>query len=690
MNLIPRLVCPYLISLFFISLLATPAAQSALPERLALDDVFDLEIAGDPQPSPSGDFIVFERTWMDRQTDQARSSLWLVNAEGDALEPLTPRDRSASSPRFSPSGDRLAYLSGGQIWVHWLASGREVQIADLNRPASELSWSPDGKSLAFVMMTPADATLPVQLPGRPSGADWAPDPVYIDRLLYRTDAAGYLERGYRQVYTLLADGGSPTQRTSGPYHHGDISWTPDGEALLLTANRSGDAERQPLRQDIYQLRLADGDLEKLNQQPGPHTSPQFSPDGTQLAWLGFEDRKLSHQSNRLYVMDLDDGEISNLTDELDRGIRNFQWAPDSQSLIVSYDHEGKRLLARQRLNGRHQVLTDALGGTAYGRPYSSGDFSIGPSGLIAFTHSMSARPAEVAVLENNKARVLTRLNRDFLSDHQIGEVEMFWYESSYDQRQIQGWIVYPPGFRDESNAEKKWPLILEIHGGPHTTYGPVFAMELQLMAAAGYVVLYTNPRGSTSYGEDFANLIHHNYPSEDYDDLIDGVDSVINRGFVDPDRLFVTGGSGGGVLTAWIIGKTDRFAAAVSAKPVINWYSFVLSADFSSYFTQYWFPGPPWEHAEHYMARSPVSLVGNVSTPTMLMTGEDDFRTPISETEQYYQALKLRGVEASMVRIPEAAHAIYRRPSNLMAKVGYILHWFEQHPSTATQLSDSE
>jgi len=660
----------------------TLTAQARSP--LALEDVFDLEIAGDPRPSPDGEQIVFERVWMDRQTDRARSSLWIMDADGDRLQPLTPRDRSASSPRWSPQGDRLAYLSGGQIRVHWLDSGRDAQIADLERPASNLIWSPDGRTLAFVMLTPESTSLPVKLPGRPKGAEWAPDPVYIDRLFYRADGAGYLEDGFRHVYTLPAEGGSPTQRTEGPYHHGDISWTPDGDALLLTANRSGQAERQPLRQDIYRLSLRNNQLEKLNVEEGPHSSPRISPDGGRLAWLGFEDRRLSHQSSRLYVRDLDSGEVRNLTEDLDRGVQGYRWDPDGRSLLIAYDDEGKRYIARQRMNGRRQVLTDALGGTSYGRPYSSGDFAVGASGLIAFTHGTSRRPAEVAAIDRDDVEVLTDLNRDFLADHRIGELEMFWYDSSVDQRPIQGWIIYPPDF----DPEKRWPLILEIHGGPHTTYGPGFAMELQLMAARGYVVLYTNPRGSTSYGEDFANLIHHDYPSEDYNDLIDGVDALIDRGFVDPERLYVTGGSGGGVLTAWIVGQTDRFAAAVSVKPVINWYSFVLSADAYSYFTQYWFPGPPWEHLEHYMGRSPISLVGNVTTPTMLMTGEADYRTPISETEQYYQALQIAGVETAMVRIPEASHAIYRRPSNLMAKVGYILHWFERYPEETDPSAD--
>jgi acylaminoacyl-peptidase len=298
-------------------------------------------------------------------------------------------------------------------------------------------------------------------------------------------------------------------------------------------------------------------------------------------------------------------------------------------------------------------------------------------GRFAFTQSSSARPAEVAVGSRRRpgeVRRITDLNADLLAHKELGAVEELWYESSHDGRRVHGWIIKPPGF----DPARRYPLILEIHGGPFANYGPRFTAELQLYAAAGYVVLYTNPRGSTSYGEEFGNLIHHAYPSQDYDDLMSGVDAVIERGYVDPDQLFVTGGSGGGVLSAWIVGKTDRFRAAVVQKPVINWYSFVLYADNPATFWRYWFPGPPWEHPAHYMERSPISLVGNVTTPTMLLTGERDHRTPIPESEQYYAALKIRGVPAALVRVPDASHGIADRPSNLIEKVAYVLGWFEK------------
>jgi dipeptidyl aminopeptidase/acylaminoacyl peptidase len=294
---------------------------------------------------------------------------------------------------------------------------------------------------------------------------------------------------------------------------------------------------------------------------------------------------------------------------------------------------------------------------------------------IVITSANSERPADLALVKKGKMRSLTSLNDDLLNHKTSASVNEITVKSSVDGRDIQAWYALPPGF----DMSKTYPLILEIHGGPHTAYGPNFSTEVQLMAAKGYVVVWANPRGSTSYGEDFANLIHHNYPSQDYNDLMDVVDDITAKSYIDKTNLFVTGGSGGGVLTAWIIGKTDRFKAAVVAKPVINWLSFALTADAYSYFTKYWMPGMPWEHVEHLWQHSPLSLVGNVNTPTMLLTGEQDVRTPMSETEQYYQALQLRKIESAMVRIPKASHGIAARPSNLIQKVGNIIAWFEKY-----------
>jgi dipeptidyl aminopeptidase/acylaminoacyl peptidase len=315
-----------------------------------------------------------------------------------------------------------------------------------------------------------------------------------------------------------------------------------------------------------------------------------------------------------------------------------------------------------------------------GRPYTSGAWHVGASGLIAFTHATAGRPADVAILVLDpvldEVRVLTHLNDDLLGARTLGEVREIGYSSAFDGARIQGWYMLPPDF----DPTQTYPLVLEIHGGPHASYGPHFSAEMQLYAAAGYVVFYDNHRGSSSYGEDFAMLLKHRYSSaEDAADHLSGVDAMLQLGFIDADNLFVTGGSAGGIATAYLVGLTDRFNAAVAAKPVINWVSKTLTGDISFYQIRHQFPGPPWEQHEHYWKRSPLSLVGNVSTPTMLMTGEQDYRTPISESEQFYQALKLRGIDSVFVRLPGSSHSIASKPSRLISKVDHVLAWFERY-----------
>lgn len=403
--------------------------------------------------------------------------------------------------------------------------------------------------------------------------------------------------------------------------------------------------------------------------------PAVSPDGRYIAYTGFDDREQGYQINRLYIMDIDGSNPRLIATDFDRSVQNPRWAGNNRIYFLHDDH-GIRKLASTTLSGRIRVLAEDIGGTTLGRPYTSGSYTVAGNGAYTVTINSPHRPADLAAGgRQGNPKQLTRLNDDLFGHKQLGRVIPLNWSSSHDGRTIQGWVVTPPDF----DPDNKYPLILEIHGGPFAAYGPNFSVEIQRYAKEGYVVLYANPRGSSSYGEEFGNFIHHAYPGYDYDDLMSGVDAVINKGYVDQDNLFVTGGSGGGVLSAWIVGKTDRFRAAVVAKPVINWISFSLTADFVNFFYRYWFPGYPWEQPDEYLKRSPLSLVGNVKTPTMLLTGESDFRTPISESEQFYVALKLRKIDTALVRIPEAPHAIARRPSNLIAKVDNILAWFEKY-----------
>jgi acylaminoacyl-peptidase len=346
--------------------------------------------------------------------------------------------------------------------------------------------------------------------------------------------------------------------------------------------------------------------------------------------------------------------------------------------VSTYADQGNTKLAFVDLAGAVRALASDLGSgtSAYG---GGSAFSAARDGTTVFTTTRPDLPGDLAVRRPDGAiRRLTAVNDDLLPQRTLGAVEEIRYSSSKDGRRVHGWLITPPDF----DPAKRYPLILEIHGGPFANYGDRFDLEKQLWAARGYVVFYANPRGSTSYGGEFGNLIHHAYPGDDFFDLDSGVDAAIARGFVDPDNLFVTGGSGGGVLTCWMVGRTNRFRAAASAYPVINWASFLLTADIPAYVLRYWFPGPPWEHPEHYWQRSLLSVVGNVKTPTMVITGEEDWRTPMSESEQYYTALKLRGVDSVLVRVPGEPHGIQRRPSHHVAKVLHIVGWFDRYRTT--------
>ncbi len=670
-----------LLVLFFCSICTILIGQEEQLPVFSYNDVFELEVATNANVSPDGETIVYARNYFDIMTDQSKSDLWMVDASGTHL-PFLSMDKTVSSPTWSPDGERVAFVSSDgnkpQIHIYWMESRRWAPITRLTESPSSITWSPSGKHIAFFMRVPGKPETFATMPAKPEGAQWAEPPQVIDRLRYRADGRGFLPFGHTHLFVVSADGGTIRQITDGDFDHGgSICWLPDEQSIILSANRRADADYQPRNSELYQVDLATRKVKQLTDRNGPDSNPFLMGEANQIGYLGFDDQMLGQQNNQLYVLDLETGSNRCVIESFERQVSSPKWCKFHQGVLFTYADKGNTKLAVAKLDGSIQNLADNLGTNALGRPYGGGDsFSVSETGVVAFSISTPDHPGELArVVGNQPVEQLTDLNSDLLSQRSMGKTEEIWFKSSHDGTDIQGWYILPPNF----DASKKYPLILEIHGGPFANYGDRFTAELQLMAAHGYVVLYTNPRGSTSYGEDFANLIHHNYPGNDYDDLISGVDSLIAKGFIDEDQLFVTGGSGGGVLTAWIVGKTDRFRAAVVAKPVINWYSFALTADMYNYFYKYWFPGYPWDHTEEYMKRSPISLVGNVNTPTMLLTGAEDYRTPMSETEQYYQALKLRGIDTKLIRIPGAGHGIASRPSNLIAKVAFILKWFQTH-----------
>ena len=650
-------------------------------EVLQYEDLFNLEFAANPVLMPDEKHVIYERRSMDIMTDSQRINLWTVSLDGKSHLPFLSDTNNHYSPVFSNDGSRLAYLSSKegkvQIYVRDMKSRSTARVTDVEMSPSGLTFSPDGKQLAFVMFTPTKKTPLFSLSFKPKDANWAEPAQFIDETLFQRDGRGMNKPGNMHVYVVPSIGGTPRQITKGAFDFsGTIAWTENSQQLVVSANIREDSDFDIFNSDLHLVDIKSGEMKQLTTDTGPEASPKFSPNNKKIAFTGFEDNGKSSQITQLYIMNSDGTDIESLTANLDRSVSNVTWADNSKGLYFSYDSEGKKHVGYVSLSGKLSVKTDALGGQSIGRPYTSGDFTVTDNAEVVFTLSTGDKPADLAIVnKRGKVTQLTDLNSDVFAHKTVNKPELMTVKSSVDDRELMAWIVKPPKF----DPSKKYPLILEIHGGPHTAYGPEFSTEVQMFAAAGYVVIYGNPRGSTSQGSEFANLIDKNYPSQDYDDLMDMVDGVVEKGYVDENNLFVTGGSGGGVLTAWIIGKTDKFKAAVVAKPVINWVSMIGTSDIYTFMARYWFTDLPWNDINQYWDRSPLSLVGNVTTPTMVLTGELDVRTPMAESEQYYGALRLEGVESSLVRMQGAYHGIAAKPSNLARKIGHIVAWFDKY-----------
>ncbi len=661
--------------------LIAPAAWSqeagGVPSRsFAGEDLFRLAGATDPQISPDGSRVAYVRMTADVMTDREVPTIWLVDVASGRQVPLVAGKGSHRSPRWSPDGKRLAYVSSdgegpAQLHVVWLDNDRAAQVTGLPDSPGAIAWSPDGKSIAYTMRVAGEAPKLGKAPKKPEGAKWAEDLEVIDRVSYRSDDSGYAKPGYDHVFVVPADGGSPRQVTTGDWDDaGPLTWSPDGRRIVFSGNRRPDWERESNDGEVYAVDVASGTITALTSRKGPDGGAVLSPDGKRIAYLGYDDVNRSYENTELSVMNADGTGTRRLLTGLDQSIDSVSWIGNSQ-LAVSYDERGAKRVARVGLDGSSRTLAEGLSaGTHYDRPYTGGQFSVSNGGKVAYTAGSTQAPADVWV----DGRKLTDLN-GWLVDKAMAPVRKLAVTAP-DGRAIDAWLVTPPGLQ----AGQRAPLVLEIHGGPNTAYGPTFSTDAQLYAAHGYAVLYTNPRGSTSYGEEFANLIDRAYPGSDYDDLIAAVDAAIADGVADPNNLFVTGGSGGGVLTAWIVGKTDRFKAAATQKPVINWISEALTMDSTTFTSRYWFDKKPWEDPMAYWNRSPLSLVGNVKTPTLVVVGSQDYRTPVSEAEQYYAALQIRGVPTALVKVPGASHGgLAARPSQSAARVSAILAWFDKY-----------
>ena len=643
-------------------------------------DLFNLAMASDPQISPDGRQVAYVRKSNDVMTDKARSSIWLVDVATGQQRPIAAGSGDSFEPAWSPDGKRIAYGStaeGGapQLFVRWMDTGQAARITGLPDSPQAIEWSPDGNRLAYVMNVPDDGPKLGSAPSKPEGANWAKPLEIIDKVTYRADGAGYLKPGFDHIFIVDANGGSPQQLTFGAVNDGAPHWEHGGQSILFSAVRKPEWETIANDSEIYRVNLSGGEPQALTSRKGPDDNPRPSPDGRSIAFVGYDDHLKGYEQSDLYVMDSGGGGTRKIAPGLDRSINDFAWSADGRSIVASYEEGGKDTVSRIGLDGRVTPITHDMGGSGFDRPYAGGSFSVAKTGAIAFTSDSPGRPADVAVTQGGQTRLLTRLNDLALSQKALGGLTPLEVRSP-DGGKVPAWILLPSGYQQN----KPLPMILEIHGGPYASYGPHFSADYQLYNSAGYAVLYTNPRGSTGYGQNFADGIEKTYPDSDYDDLMAAVDAAVTSGMADPNNLFVTGGSGGGILTAWIIGKTNRFKAAAAQKPVINWTSMALTADGPNVFGPYWMGALPWENYQSYWARSPLSQMAKVKTPTLVVVGSEDYRTPVSEAEQLYTALKLVHVPTMLVKVPDASHGgIAARPSQAAAKASAIIAWFDRY-----------
>ena len=645
---------------------------TARTNRLTLDSYLEMETVAEPQISPDGSQIIYTRGWIDKVNDRRESALWIMNTDGSRNRFLV----KGSAARWSPSGDRIAYIAtgdpkGSQIHVRWMdAEGATSQITRVEQSPSGIAWSPDGSQLSFTMLVEDRTNWPIKLPKAPAGAKWTEAPRIVERLNYRRDRTGFTDNGYRHIFVVPAVGGTPRQLTFGNNDDNGNEWTTDGRAILFSGLRSDTDQYQWRESEIYSVDVATGNVKTLTTRKGPDANPTIAPDGKRVAYTGNDWSRDTWADSKIYVMNIDGSAPRLVSGTWDRSPSDLRWAPDGSGLYFTAQSEGTQNL--------YFLPLSATGGAV--KPITSGTHMLSVSdmsakGIAAGTLTSFHKPGDVVAFDLRTPQTikqLTAVNDDVLGGKKLGDVAEIRYTSS-DGLKIQGWYITPPDF----DPTRKYPLQLHIHGGPHSMYGVGFNFGWQEHAANDYVILYTNPRGSTGYGSGFGNAIKNAYPGKDFDDLMAGVDALLAKGFVDPQNMFVTGCSGGGVLTAWTVGHTDRFAAASANCPVVDWLSFVGTTDGASWY--YNFEKLPWEDPTEHIRRSPLTYVGNVKTPTMLMTGVNDLRTPMPQTEQFYSALRLRGVPTAMIRFNDEWHGTTSNPSNFMRTQLYLRYWFDKY-----------
>ncbi|HKS25633.1 MAG TPA: S9 family peptidase [Thermoanaerobaculia bacterium] len=663
-------------------------ATSAFARNITEKDLFKFVWVADPQLSPDGSQIAFVRVTVNEKKDRYDTELWLMPATPGAAARRLTNGPSDSSPRWSHDGKTLAFLrtppEGKTTQIYLLRSdgGEPQALTSFARSISSIDWSPTDNALAFTA-----STKPEDLEKKKDGDDeHVSDVRVINQAIYRFNGRGYNDATrHSHVWTVAAsEDAKPKQLTNGEFDEADVTWAPDGSRLYFTSTRVREPYYDERANALYSVPVGGGDAVKVVDAEINVNSYAVSPDGKWIAFSGTPAKPvLSHSQSDLYVVSSTPGAApKNLTTAFDNdvmsGVGGDQRAPrggrgahptwSGNAVVITVAEEGRVNLKRvDAATGRIEAWTNGK------QDIQSFDMAGGKTVALLSTPTMIGDLFLVGA--DGAFTRLTNVNQKLFGEVTLTEPDELWL-TSFDGKKIETWVQKPPDF----DPAKKYPLLLNIHGGPHSAYGYTFDHEFQWMAAKGYVVVYPNPRGSTSYGQEFANVIQYHYPGDDYKDLMASVDAVIAKGSIDTKKLCVTGGSGGGLLTNWVITQTDRFVAAAAQRDIADWATFWYTADFTL-FQPTWFHKAPFEDAEDFRARSPITYIDRVKTPLMLIEGEADYRTPpAAGGEMMFRALKYRHIPTVMVRFPDESHELSRsgKPWHRVERLQHIVGWFDQ------------